>query len=191
MEQIKCSLNSAKNLEFKKQAGEFLAQLLHHLLEKSPLKYAVVRSAVCLNSLYMRNIAKKSSCESHMNVPVQKLVSLGRISARSTEFIKKQYQKFFIVIDQNQHLFSSFNPTNNVVDTLFSETIRSSDEYGDLWDFAKMFLILFHGKSEVERGFCVNKLVLVENLKRKSLVTFGRIECDTNQSIIWNFKLAS
>ena len=184
-------MNSAKNLEFKKQAGEFLAQLLHHLLEKSPLKYAVVRSAVCLNSLYMRNIAKKSSCESHMNVPVQKLVSLGRISARSTEFIKKQYQKFFIVIDQNQHLFSSFNQTNNVVDTLFSETIRSSDEYGDLWDFAKMFLILFHGKSEVERGFCVNKLVLVENLKRKSLVTFGRIECDTNQSIIWNFKVAS
>ena len=139
----------------------------------------------------MRNIAKKSSCESHMNVLLQKLVSLGRISARSTEFIKKQYQKFFIVIDQNQHLFSSFNPTNNVVDTLFLETIRSSDEYGDLWDFAKMFLILFHGKSEVEIGFSVNKLVLVENLKRKSLVTFGRIECDTNQSIIWNFKVAS
>ena len=37
----------------------------------------------------MRNIAKKSSCESHMNVLLQKLVSLGRISARSAEFIKK------------------------------------------------------------------------------------------------------
>ena len=42
LEQIKSSLNSAKILEFKKQAGDFLAQLLHHLLEKSPLKYAVV-----------------------------------------------------------------------------------------------------------------------------------------------------
>ena len=147
MEQIKCSLNSAKNLEFKRQAGEFSAQLLYHLLEKSLLKYPVVRSAVCLNPLY------EKSCESHMNILLQKLVSLGRISARSTELIKKQYQKFFIVVDQNQHLFLSFNLTNNVVDTLFPETIKLSDQYGDLWEFTKMFLILFHGQSEVERGF--------------------------------------
>ena len=45
----------SKILEFKKQAGDFLAQLLHHL-EKSPLKYAVVRTAVCFNPVYMRNL---------------------------------------------------------------------------------------------------------------------------------------
>ena len=110
LEQIKSSLNSAKILELKKQTGEFLAQLLHHLLKKSPLKYAVVHSAVCLNPMYMRNLAKKSSCESHMDTLLQKLVSLGRIFARSTELVKKQYQKFFIMVDQNQHLFSSFHP---------------------------------------------------------------------------------
>ena len=101
LEQIKSSLNSAKILEFKKQAGEFLAQLLHHLLEKSPLKHAVVRSAVCLNPKYMRNSAKKSSCESHMDILLQKLPSLGRIFARSAELVKKQYQNSFIMIDQN------------------------------------------------------------------------------------------
>ena len=51
LEQIKSSLNSAKILEFKKQAGYFLAQLLHHCLEKSPLKYAVVRTALFLNPM--------------------------------------------------------------------------------------------------------------------------------------------
>ena len=88
LEQLKFSLNSAKILEFKKQAGEFLAQLLHYL-EKSPLKYAGVHSAVCLNPLYMRNPAKKSSCEPHMNILLQKHVSLVRISARSAELVKK------------------------------------------------------------------------------------------------------
>ena len=48
------------------------------------------------------------------------------------------------MIDQNQQLFSSFKPTNDRVDTLFSETIGSSNEYGDLLKFVKMFLILFH-----------------------------------------------
>ena len=130
--------------------------------------------------MYIRNPAKKSSWESQMDTLLQKFVSLGRISARSAELVKKQYQKFFIVIDQNQQLFS--NPTNDRVSTLFSETMGSSDEYGNLWEFVKMFLILFHGQSEVERRFSVNKQLLVENLKAKSLVVLRRIEYHMNFS---------
>ena len=143
----KMQFEFCKEFGVQETSWRIFTQLLYHLLEKSLLKYPVVRSAVCLNPLY------EKSCESHMNILLQKLVSLGRISARSTELIKKQYQKFFIVVDQNQHLFLSFNLTNNVVDTLFPETIKLSDQYGDLWEFTKMFLILFHGQSEVERGF--------------------------------------
>ena len=58
----------------------------------------------------------------------------------------------------------------------------SSDEYGDLWEFTKIFLILFHGQSEVERGFSVNKQLLVENLKIKSLVVLRRIAYHMNFS---------
>ena len=35
-----------------------------------------------------------------------------------------------------------------------------------------MFLILFHGQSEVERGFTVNKQLLVENLKKNLWLRF-------------------
>ena len=45
-----------------------------------------------------------------------------------------------------------------------------------------MFLILFLGQSEVERGFSVNKQLLVENPKTKSLVGFRRIEDHMNFS---------
>ena len=117
LEQIKSSLNFANILELNKKAGDFLVQLLHHLLEKSPL----------------------------MDILFQKFLSLCRISARSAKLVKKQYQKFVIVIDQSQQLFSSFNPTSDRIDTLFPETTGSSDEHGDLSEFVKMFLILFHG----------------------------------------------
>ena len=127
LEQIKSSLNSTKILDFKKQAGEFLAKLLHHFLEQSSLKYALVRSALCPNPMYMRNLAKKSSCESHMDTLLQKLASLGRISGGSAELVKKQCLNCFVLIDQKQQLFSSFDPTNNRVDTLFYETTGSSN----------------------------------------------------------------
>ena len=39
-----------------------------------------------------------------------------------------------------------------------------------------MFLILFHGQSEDERGLRVNNQLLVENLKTKSWVALRRIE---------------
>ena len=39
-----------------------------------------------------------------------------------------------------------------------------------------MFLILYHGQSALERGFSINKQLLVENLKPESLVALGRIE---------------
>ena len=103
--QIKSSLNSAKILNFRKQAGKLLVQLLHHFLEKSPLKYAIVRSFVWPNPVYIRNSTKMSSFKSHMDILLQKLVHLGRISGRSAESVKKQFQNVFIVIDQSQLLF--------------------------------------------------------------------------------------
>ena len=52
----------------------------------------------------------------------------------------------------------------------------SSKLCANLWDFVKMFLILYHGQSAIERGFNINKQLLVENLKPESLVALGRIE---------------
>ena len=57
-----------------------------------------------------------------------------------------------------------------------------SDEDEDLWEFVKTFLILFYGKSKVERGLIVNKQLLVENLKIKYLVALRIIEDHMNFS---------
>ena len=76
------------------------------------------------------------------------------------------------MIDQNQQLFSTFNLTNDRIVTL-SETKGSSDDYGDIWELVKMFLILFHVQSEVVRGFSINKHFLVENSKQNLWLRMG------------------
>ena len=77
------------------------------------------------------------------------------------------------MIDQNQQLFSTFNLTNDRIVTL-SETKGSSDDYGDIWELVKMFLILFDVQSEVVRGFSINKHFLVENSKQNLWLRMGK-----------------
>ena len=117
-----------------------------------------------------------------MDILLQKFASLGRISARSTEFVKKQYQKFFIVIDQNLELFSSFNPTNDRVDTFFQKQWDGQMNMEIFGNSLKCFWFCFMVQSEVERGFSVNKQLFVENLETKSLVALRSIAYDINFS---------
>ena len=112
----------------------------------------------------------------HMGIILQKLVSNGRISGKSAEVVKEEYLKFFDIVDQNLQSLSSFNPSQDRVDALFSTTMGSSKLCANLWDFVKMFLILYHGQATIERGFSINKQLLVENMKPKSLVALRRIE---------------
>ena len=124
----------------------------------------------------MGNLAKRNYCQNHMVIILQKFISIGRISGKSAEVVKEEYLKFFDIVDQNLQWFSSFNPLHDKVDTLFSTTMGSSKLCTNLWDFMKMFLVLYHGQSAIERGFSINKQLLVENQKLKSLVALKRIE---------------
>ena len=96
--------NDPKVLAFKKEAGNFLAALLSHL-EKSPLKYALVRSAASLNPLNMANKSKRSFCINHFSILLQRLVKVNKISSQSAERAKAQYSSFFDVVDSNVTAF--------------------------------------------------------------------------------------
>ena len=148
--------SSTKELEFKKEAREFLAHLLSHLFENSPLKYAIICSAVCWYPLYLGNMTKRNYYQNHVGIILQTLVYIGRFSGKSAEVVKEEYVKFFDIVDQNLQSFS-FNPSQDRVDTLFLTGMESSKLCTNIWDFLKMFLILYHGQSAIERGFNINK----------------------------------
>ena len=112
--------NDPKVLAFKKEAGNFLAALLSHLLEKSPLKYALGRSAKSLDPLNMANKEKRSFCINHFSVLLQRLVKANKILSQSAERVKSQYSSVFNV-DDNITAFKDFNKENDRLGSFFCQ----------------------------------------------------------------------
>ena len=125
LEQCGLNITDTKVRLFKKQAGDLLAILLAHLIEKSPLKHALVRCAASLNPLHMVNKRKRDACSSNFSTLLQKLVGSSRINAKDAGIVKTQFQKLLDVDDQNRCSFLNFNQNQDRLDVFFlSEWIR-------------------------------------------------------------------
>ncbi|KAE8278809.1 hypothetical protein D5F01_LYC22384 [Larimichthys crocea] len=66
--------------------------------------------------------------------------------------------------------FREFDPKTDRVDTLLYETMGTSKSFANVWHVVKMLLVLSHGQASVERGFSINKELVVENQKETSLI---------------------
>ena len=55
------------------------------------------------------------------------------------------------------------------LDCFYSELLEAKEEYKDLWRTLQLLLTLSHSQAAVERGFSVNKEVLVPNMQEESL----------------------
>ena len=175
VEESNLNPNDPKVLAFKNEARNFLAALLSHLFEKSPLKYALIRSAAFLNPLNMANKAKRSFCINHFSILLQRLVKANKISSQSAERVKAQYRLFFDVVDSNVTAFKDFNKENDRLDSFFADFIGRDKSNADMWEVCKIMSTLSHGQSSVERGFTVNKQFSIENLNAKTLIALRRV----------------
>ena len=50
------------------------------------------------------------------------------------------------------------------------DSFLSDKNFCHVYDILKIIYILSHGQSSIERGFCINKEYLVENLQKESLI---------------------
>lgn len=66
--------------------------------------------------------------------------------------------------------FKNFNPQSGSLDEFYHEHLSNKAEFQHLWKVVKLVLVLSHGQASVEKGFSVNKEVMVENLKEHSLI---------------------
>ena len=83
--------------------------------------------------------------------------------------------------------FSSFSLEENRLDVFYFELLSGKRDFKELWDTMKFLLTLSHGQASVERGFSVNKKVLVPNLKEVSLVA----QCFIHDTIsTWDIQLS-
>ena len=144
--------------------------LIKKIQDRCPLKYAVARCAASLFSLNMVN--DKEKCVNYFNRLVDKLCNLKWITAKDADEVKKEYFKFIAAV-QNEHkdAFLTFDENKVHLDSFLCDFVHGNTKFRKCWDVVKLLFTLSHRQAAVERGFSVNKELLVENLQQLSLVS--------------------
>ena len=56
------------------------------------------------------------------------------------------------------------------LDVFFGGYLHHNDKFSNMWKVCKVILTLSHGQADVERGFSINKEMLVDNMRQTSLI---------------------
>ena len=137
------------------------------LQERSPLKYLIVRCSSCL---VPRSIVNESeSFNLQFNKVVDKLFKHQQLNNEADE-AKLQFEEFVtIYVPQHSDKFNSFNVSMQCLDKFYGEFLCKNQQYKSMW---KVFIFIFtlsHGQSQFERGFSINKEIVIENLHSSPL----------------------
>ena len=158
----------------------FIVAIVSKLMERSPLKYSLVRNLYCLDP---KQLIQKpiSSLTQAMNNVVDNYFASNRIAKKDCDSIKDEYRELLNSLrssgnDDKRDVFLNWDK-NSDSDVRLDHFLHANlkDECPKLWDLVKQLLLLSHGNAVVERGFSVNKEVEVENLKEHSLIAQRRI----------------
>ena len=71
--------------------------------------------------------------------------------------------------------FRDFTPDSRRLDTFLGNYMQDDIQFAKLWDIFKMLLTISHGQASVERGYSVNKDMLIENLHEKTVVALRTV----------------
>jgi hypothetical protein len=156
-------------LAFRVDCQTFLVSMTRKIIERSPMRYKIVRLISCLSP--KRMFESKEVCEQRMGLLCQDLYERKRISAPTADSAKMQYATLLSAASGKwMDKFNLFSKADDRLDTFYAEIIGQDPSYADLWCVMRLVLILSHGNASVESGFSINSDFLVENLHEESLI---------------------
>ena len=158
-------------LEFRMECIKFLSQVTNKLLERSPLKYKLVRRLFCLNPKKL--VTEPEECTQAFEDVLDKLIETKWRSSTVSDDLKDQYKSFLKVVKKDSEL--EFQNCTQRVDTFLYMHIQNKENFKDLWSVFKILLTLCHSQSAVERGFNVNSDTVTPNLRDKTLVSMRTV----------------
>lgn len=169
-------ISAKQQIEFYINCKEFLMKMTRKLLDKCPLKYSLVRNMSCLDPRTFVENRKKSNMTKMSNI-LMLLADCGRIKETDCDTALKQYNNFletFYTMDNKNQYRSCcgnvFNPLADDASRFFYDFLAKDLSYCNLWNVVKTLLLLSHGQASVERGFSINKNLIIENLSEESLI---------------------
>ena len=102
---------------------------------------------------------------------VEKLHCCEWISATIADSAKDQFEVFIkSVATINKGSFLQFDYVRDRVDEFLNPYLNDNKEFTSFWQICKIIFTLSHSQCAVERGFSVNKELLVENLQEVLLI---------------------
>ena len=132
--------------------------------ERSTLKYNLAGKLVSMDPRLM--VSNPDNATRMFQQVLQILIENKWKTAEEADTVLAQYRKF--VFDAKKYhtaKLSSFKSEEDRLDSFLSEILQMQVEYQDLWLTMQLLLTLSHGQATVERGFSVNKEVLIPNLQ--------------------------
>lgn len=166
-------------LEFRIQCKTFLVKSVEKMLDKCPLKYLLVRCMRCLDPCVMAESVTVSV--KLFGRVLNCLIDAKRVKDMDADRLKREYQQFLTeTVHGNPQTLLKFKNYDKIkderVDSLLASLLKESN-FRKLWELVKCLLVLSHGQASVERGFSVNKEMMQQNFKERS-VTAQRIIYD-------------
>ena len=134
------------------------------VLEKSPMRYPLARSVSCLDPRFIAE--SPDACKTLLTRMLKSLVDAKRLLASVCDEILQEFEHFMQSVATSELL--QFKPGQDRLDIFLHD--KMCTPYPRLWMAVRMALLLSHGQATIERGFSVNKEVIVENQQTKSLI---------------------
>ena len=161
-------VTDSKISAFKGEAKKFVCTLFNHIIEKSPLNSYFSRLAWSLNPINLAEIPESSGRRFH-NL-LQKLVDCKQITSSLADKAKQEFRKFKSNnVRENKAIFRNYDIDKNLLDEFYMEFLKDSTRYESFCYVVKIILTMFHGQADVERGFSVNRNLIIENMSDESL----------------------
>ena len=164
----KLKLTGDQKSTFVKEYRNFLIGMVEKIQERTPLKYPIVRAAASLNPLLMLRNETESTLLFGRLVDI--MYEHKRVTSKEADDVKRQYASFLeIVVSGNADKFESFNFKKDRLDSFLYAFMGGKQEFQLLWKVTLFVMIISHGQATIERGFNVNKDVVVQNLAKESI----------------------
>ena len=165
----KVELTERKKSQYLGDCRSMLVTLLQKIQEKCQLKYAIARCAASLSPVLM--VSQKEKSSNYFSTLVEKLYGGRWISSKVADLAKKEYDTLMKAAHgEHKDSFLTFKWKEDRVDSFFAELMHGNISYKNCWEIFKLIFTFSHGQASVERGFSVNKELLVENLAEESVV---------------------
>ena len=138
------------------------------LQKRSPLKYLIVYYSSCLIPCSIVN--ESESVILQFNKVVDKLFKHQQLDNKEADEAKLQFEEFATnYVPQHSDKFNNFNVSMQRLDKFYGEFLHKNQQYKSMWKIFIFIFALSHGQSQVERGFSINKEIVIENLHSSSL----------------------